>query len=95
MICPECKENILINIYDFKVNFYGCKNYHAFNDLPINNFYETQKIDKNDIECNECQETIKNYFICNICDKNLCLSCKSIHDKSHIIISYVCRRLEK
>ena len=87
IICPECKENILINFYDFKINFYECKYYHAFNDLLMNNFYETQKIEVNEIECNECKETIENYFICYTCNKNLCLSCKSVHDKSHIIIN--------
>ena len=29
--CPECKENILINIKDFKIDLYGCKNNHKFN----------------------------------------------------------------
>ena len=31
-ICPECKENILINIKDFKIDLYGCKNNHKFNN---------------------------------------------------------------
>ena len=88
IICPECKTNILINIYDFKINLYECKNSHVINNLLLNEFYETQKIDKNEIECSECKETLEKYFICNTCNKNLCLFCKSTHDKNHIIINY-------
>ena len=100
IICPECKENILINIYDFKINLYECKNYHIFNNILMNNFYESQKIDLNEIECNECKEIIQNYSICNTCNINLCSSCKSIHNKSHVIINYedknyICRKHNK
>ena len=31
IICPECKENILIKITDFNVHLYGCKHNHKFN----------------------------------------------------------------
>ena len=58
IICPECKTNILINIYDFKINLYECKNSHVINNLLLNEFYETQKIDKNEIECSECKKTL-------------------------------------
>ena len=33
IICPECGENILINIKDFKINLYGCKNNHKINNI--------------------------------------------------------------
>ena len=33
VICPECKENILINIKDYRVNLYECKNNHTKNTL--------------------------------------------------------------
>ena len=26
IICPECKENIFMDVKDFKINFHGCKN---------------------------------------------------------------------
>ena len=38
-ICPECKENILINIKDFKIDLYGCKNNHKFNTIFL--FYDS------------------------------------------------------
>ena len=25
IICPECKENILVKINDYKITFFGCK----------------------------------------------------------------------
>ena len=31
IICPECKENILIKITEFNVHLYGCKHNHKFN----------------------------------------------------------------
>ena len=39
----------------------------------------------------------KNFFRCNICEKNLCPLCKDKHDKNHIIIdyedkNYICRK---
>ena len=33
IICPECKENILIKIEDYKINLYDCKNKHNINTL--------------------------------------------------------------
>ena len=26
VICPECKENALLEIHNFKINLFGCKN---------------------------------------------------------------------
>ena len=31
VICPECKENILINYDNFHINFHDCKNNHNIN----------------------------------------------------------------
>ena len=100
IICPECKENILIDIYNFKINLYECKNYHIFNNILINKFYDTQIIDIYAIKCNLCNKDIsydKDYYICNTCNKNLCESCKSKHDKTHIVINfedknYICKK---
>ena len=36
VICPICKENILINIYEYKINLLGCKNKHNIKKIfPI------------------------------------------------------------
>jgi len=97
IICPECGENILLNIEDFKLNLYGCKNNHKINNILINKFENIQKIDLNIIKCNECNDFNENnkgntcdnkFYICNTCNKNICYLCKSKHDMNHIIIKY-------
>ena len=94
IICPECGENIFINIKDFKINLYGCKNNHKINNILINKYENNQKIDLSKIICNECNENNKSnthnneFYICNTCNKNICPLCKSKHDNNHIIIKY-------
>ena len=94
IICPECGENILIEIKDFKMNLYGCKNNHKINNILINNYENYQKIDLSKIICNDCIENNKSnthnneFYICNTCNENLCPLCKSKHDTDHIIIKY-------
>ena len=43
IICPECGENIFINIKDFKINLYGCKNEHIINNILIKNMKIVKK----------------------------------------------------
>ena len=50
IICPLCKENILLNIQDFKINLSGCKNNHNINNISLNKYGETQKIDLSNIK---------------------------------------------
>ena len=94
IICPECHESALINIKDFKVNLYGCKNGHQINNILLNKYEEIQKVDLTKIICNLCNKNNKFYshnnefFICCTCNKNICSSCNSNHDKNHIIIKY-------
>ena len=35
IICPECKDNILINIKNFKINLSGCKQNHKKNNIIL------------------------------------------------------------
>ena len=51
IICPKCKENLFIDIKNFKINLYGCKNNHEINDIILNKYEETQKIDLSNIIC--------------------------------------------
>jgi len=93
IICPECNENILIDIKDFKINLYECKNKHKINNILLNKYEETQKIDLNKIICDICNNNKGNthnneFYICNTCNKNICPLCKSIHDKTHNSINY-------
>ena len=54
IICPQCKENILLNIRDFKINLSGCKNKHNIKNILLNKYEESQKIDISNIKCNIC-----------------------------------------
>ena len=103
IICPECKENTLIDIKYFKINLHGCKNNHSIYDIFLNEYSETQMIDLNQIACDICKENNKGnthnneFYICNTCYKNICPECKSIHNENHIIINYddknyICRK---
>jgi hypothetical protein len=94
IICPECKENIFLDFKDFKINFSGCKNNHKINDILLNKYKETQKINLSKIVCEICNQNNKNntynneFYRCNKCNKNICPLCKSIHDTSHNLINY-------
>ena len=87
IICPECKENILIDINNFHINFHDCKNNHNINNISLNEYESTQKININKIICNICNINNKGtthnnqFYICNTCNKNICPLCKSKHDK--------------
>ena len=94
IICPECKENILFEIKDYKINLTNCKNGHSLNNILLNRFENTQLIDISKIICNICK--IKNksnaydnrIYKCLNCYINLCPVCKTNHDKEHKIINY-------
>ena len=94
IICPKCKQNIFLDMKNFKINLYGCKNKHNINDILLNKYTETQKIDLNQIICELCKNNNKGsthqnqFFICNTCNKNICPLCKSVHNKNHYIIDY-------
>ena len=60
IICPECKENILINIKDYKINLFECKNGHKIENISFNEYENLQKIDYSKIICNECYKYNKN-----------------------------------
>ena len=103
IICPECKENILIDIDNFKVHFHDCKNNHNINNISLNEYEKTQKININNIICGICNINNKSnthnneFYICNTCNKNICPLCKSNHDKNHFIINcddknYICNK---
>ena len=55
IICPECKENILIYIKNFRINLKGCKNNHIQNNILLYLFNETQKIDSSNIIRDICK----------------------------------------
>ena len=93
IICPNCFNNILININDYKITLYNCKNNHTINNISLKDYENTQNIDISKIICNKCKknksQVFKNeFYICLNCTENLCSLCKSIHDQNHKIINY-------
>ena len=91
-LCPNYKENIKLELRDYKIYLSECKNKHSIN-LLINEFKENQNIDLSEIECNICKKTKNNTYNnemnkCINCKINLYPLCKNIHDKKHKIINY-------
>ena len=57
-------------------------------------FEETQTINLNEIICDICKNNNRGnthenkFYICNNCNKNLCILCKQNHDKNHNVLNY-------
>ena len=60
ILCPECKENILININNYKINLYDCKNRHKRENITLNEYENIQKVDLSKIICNKCNINNRN-----------------------------------
>ena len=94
IICPKCRENCLIFIKDYKIQFYECRNGHILNDVSLEGFNNTQTLDDSEILCGDCNIKDKascynkEFFTCLQCKKNLCPLCKSSHNKLHDIIDF-------
>ena len=75
IICLDCKENCLMEIKNFKINFSECKDNHVHKDILLNFFELTQKIELNEIICDICNKQNKGnthnneFYICNNCNK--------------------------
>ena len=94
IICPKCKSNIKMKMKDYKILLYECKNKHRCDNLTLENFAETQKIDQSKIICDNCKSKNKKeihnniFFKCLTCKANLCPICCSSHNKNHKKINY-------
>ena len=93
IICPICKESIVLSVRDFKVSLFKCKNGHRMDNIPLRKFKETQNIDISKILCSECKSSKANIYenkmhFCVKCKKNLCPLCKRTHDENHKIVKY-------
>ena len=94
IICPECNENIRINVKNFRIELFDCPNGHSKGNLSISDLEKSQMIDESKIKCNICNNTNKtktfgnSFFVCFSCKKNICPLCKDNHEKSHIVIDY-------
>ena len=56
VICPECGENILFNIKDYKINLFDCKNNHKKINVLLNEYKDSQNIDISKIICDQCKK---------------------------------------
>jgi len=95
IICPKCGENARIKINNYKITLDKCKNNHITNNISLEKFEETQKIDLSTITCEKCKEKNKGdsynnqFYRCINCKMNLCPLCKSQHSNTgHRIINY-------
>ena len=59
IICSECNESIKMNIKNYKINLFECKNNHRNNNIPLNKFEKTQMINLSKIKCGICKEKNK------------------------------------
>ena len=87
IICPECNENVIININEYKLGI-KCNNNH--NNIILFKEYKNKIID---IRCNKCNKNKNDIlnnelYICLKCKINLCPLCKLNHEKDHDIINY-------
>ena len=94
VICPQCKEPCRIAFEDYKIKLYECPNKHERKNINIPVFADTQKVNESKIICQQCNFKNKGncpkneFYRCLTCSKNICLLCKSNHDRSHNIIKY-------
>ena len=93
-ICPYCEENIKMDIKDYKINLYECRHGHKIENILLNKFEETQKVDLSNIICAICKNNNKSisynniFYKCLTCNDNICPLCKLNHNKQHKIINY-------
>ena len=84
IICPECKESVLIDIIEYQININKCKNGHHINNILLKDFEKTQYIDNSKLNNNnKCLKHNNNFDrYCNDCNLNLCIKC-SIEHRNH------------
>ena len=98
IICPECKENIKMEIKNFKINLYECQNGHKMENILLNEFEYLQNKDLNSRKCDICNKINNdNFYKCLTCNNNICPLCTSNHCKNHKIINcddkyYLCKK---
>ena len=94
IICPKCFEPCRIKFENYKINLYDCINGHITEEINLNKFKDSQKIDLSKIICQNCKDNNKGntygneFYRCLNCNINICPICKNYHDKTHNIIIY-------
>ena len=54
IICPKCRENCLIDLNNYKIKLYNCRNGHDINNISLNEYNNTQNLNMKNIICNKC-----------------------------------------
>ena len=94
IICPKCQELSLINVDNYTITIFDCKNSHKVDSIHFKQYEDYQKIDESKIVCDNCKDTNKyesyqhTFYKCLFCKQNLCPLCKSQHNKEHEIINF-------
>ena len=92
--CPDCNEISMLNIKNYKIVIFNCKNGHKKYNLSLEEFEKVQYIDLSKIICGNCMEVNKQksnkniFYKCYDCNINLCPLCKDKHDRNHKAINY-------
>ena len=90
IICPECGENALITIDNYKIKIFGCRNRHETDNILLNQFYDYKVKGFSKRICIDGNEKIKTnqkLYRCLNCNIFLCEKCSSMHD-NHYSICY-------
>ena len=86
--CPECGENVKMEIKNYKISLYDCKNGHKINNILFNKYEDYQKkaiskivnCDKNGLNNYQCSTHIRPFSgYCIKCKKNICDECFCEH----------------
>jgi len=94
IICPNCKNNCEFNIKDYKITLNQCGYCKATENIFLDEFKNTQKINESNLICNYCNTSKielndkQLFFKCLNCKTFLCQSCKLDHEENHFIINY-------
>ena len=68
IICPKCQESSSISFNDYKISLSNCKNGHRIDNINIQDFNNTQKLNLSKIICGQCKSnnmgsTTENIFL--------------------------------
>ena len=93
IICPKCGESSKLYFNEYKI-IIQCIKGHNTGNIFLNEYKDIQNVDLSKIICDECKTNNKNnsynniFYKCNDCKKNLCITCRSKHDKKHNCVNY-------
>jgi len=59
IICPKCFEPCKIEIKNYRIKLYDCKNGHETENIKYEDFMDTQKYDETKILCGKCKKMSK------------------------------------